>query len=119
MTMGERLSITRKTAKRIAKVSLVVGLAGMAGLTVGGPAWSSGQTSPTHNCYTIWWSRDWNQECNSPGAEYAGSYTSTVDCSSPQVNDRNTTWYRIVGSRESYDGEDCVFGINTAYIRFR
>ena len=105
--------------RRAAKSGLVLTLAAASAAILAGPALASHTSAPTHNCYTIWFTRDWNQECGSGGASANGYYKSITDCTAPQAVDKSLEVYRIKGNGQSYDGEDCRYGINTAYLYYR
>lgn len=109
----------KKIVKRTAEVGLVLTLAGVSGAILAGPALASETSSATNNCYTIWFTRDWNQECGSGGAKVSGYYKSIVDCTAPQGPDQSREIYRQKGNGQSYDGDDCIYGINTGYLYYR
>jgi len=73
------------------------------------PAWGSGTGNRVNNCYGIYFTRDWNQDCNESGATQEGDYKSTANCNNS--GDHDMTKYRFVGSLASYDGEDCTFSV--------
>ncbi len=87
------------------------------GLTVGGvgvvasAANAASYTNEVYNCYGIMWNTDWNQNCGSGGADEAGYYYTKVDCTGAD-NTRDLDKYRRAGNSTSYDGDDCIFGIN-------
>ncbi|MDG4782015.1 hypothetical protein O7614_20355 [Micromonospora sp. WMMD961] len=92
----------------------MLGLAGAAGFVLVSPASGASTGNKVHNCYGIYFTRDWNQECNSSGAAYEGNYKTTADCTAPQIPDKSLTKYRFKGDKTSHDGSDCQYGIHSA-----
>jgi hypothetical protein len=58
-----------------------------------------------YNCYTVWWTTAWNQRCGSGGADKAGYYLSTMECS--LQSDKRIELYRGKGSTSWGIGQDC------------
>ena len=109
--MPKRVRISRA----IASAGLVVGLATVAGGLLAAPALAANYGNSVNNCYGVWWTTDWNQECQWPvGAREDGNYRTIADCTAPQVTDESVTIYRHQGSLDSVDGDDCNFGLNSA-----
>ncbi|MDI6098352.1 hypothetical protein QLQ12_07020 [Actinoplanes sp. NEAU-A12] len=90
----------------------MLGLAGAAAGVLVAPAFGASTGNKVNNCYGIWWTRDWNQECGGGGASQEGYYKTTADCTAPQAPDKSMTKYRFKGNAEPYDGADCRYGIN-------
>lgn len=101
-----------KVLRRVMHGTLVLGLAGaVAGILLAGPAAAQPYYGDqVHDCHGIWWNTDWNQECPG-GADVAGLYESTADCTPPQIPDQYEAFNRPQGSTASYDGDDCSYGI--------
>jgi hypothetical protein len=70
---------------------------------------ADGKGNVTNNCYAVWWTHDWNQECGSGGASAAGVYYTHTRCNAQGDKDLNKR--RAKGNAKSYDGEDCRFSI--------
>lgn len=104
-------------AAKTLKVGVISALTVTAFAITAPAAFAAGQSGKVNNCYTQWWTTAWAQKCDSPGASVAGNYTSIVDCSKPQVSDRSLTLNRSKDSTDTISGEDCLYGINTGYIR--
>lgn len=104
--------------RALAQTGMVIGLGGLA-IGVASPANAGTVGNVVHNCYGIHFNTDWNQECGSTGARQGGYYASTANCTAPQVTDRSGGWNRGIGSRTSYDGEDCLYGIHGVETWFR
>ena len=101
-----------KISRRVGQSGLILALACAAAGIAAAPALAANYGNSVHNCYGIYWTRDWNQDCTSAGAKYAGYYKTTADCTAPQAIDESREVYRPKGNRDSKDGEDCNFGIN-------
>lgn len=111
--------ILKRGTTTIARFVAVAGL-GAAAITVGVSSATAASYGPTTNgCYGIYWNTDWNQECGSSGASAAGYYKSTADCTAPQVTDSSLEKYRVSGSKTSYDGSDCNYGIHNVLTWYR
>ncbi|RNL87811.1 hypothetical protein EFE23_26545 [Micromonospora solifontis] len=89
---------------------------GAVGLTATTPAVAAGTSNSIFNCYTQWWNTAWAQKCSSPGAKYAGTYTSGVACSSQA--DKSMSIGRAQYSTATYSGTDCTFGASNGWITY-
>lgn len=105
--------------RALSKAALVVTLSGAAAVVASAPAFGAGYGNSVHNCYGIYWNTDWNQNCNNGGARYEGYYKSTANCTAPQIPDNKLEIYRLRFSVNSYDGQDCMYGIHTVQTYFR
>lgn len=107
----------RSSRKRIGQ-ALVLGLLGVGavGLTATTPAVAAGTSNSIFNCYTEWWNTAWAQKCSSPGAKYAGTYTSGIACSSQ--TDKSMSIGRAQYSTATYSGTDCTFGASNGWITY-
>jgi hypothetical protein len=105
-------------ARKVAQTGMMLGLAGMA-IAVAAPASAATVGNVVHNCYGIYFTTDWNQECGSTGARAYGYYKTTADCTAPQIPDKSGGWNRAIGNRTSYDGADCAYGIHSASTWFQ
>ncbi|WP_328474911.1 hypothetical protein OHA21_16480 [Actinoplanes sp. NBC_00393] len=125
------MSRTRKSASGIAQAGLVLALGAAATALLAQPA--SAEVSAANvpqrccytlgnivnNCYGIFWTSDWNQECAGGGATAAGTFRSTADCTAPQITDEKLEKYRSKGNQTSYDGKDCNYKIHTVNTWYR
>lgn len=103
--------------KRVAQATALAMLsAGAVGMMAAGPAAAAGTSSKIFNCYTQWWNTAWAQKCDSPGAQYAGTYVSGVACSSEP--DKTMSKGRTQGSTATYSGSDCTFGASNGWISY-
>ncbi|MFC8901901.1 hypothetical protein, partial [Micromonospora sp. NPDC057140] len=68
------------------------------------------------NCYTQWWNTAWAQKCDSPGAKYAGTYVSGVDCS--LQSSKSMRVVRTQGSTSTVSGTDCTFSASNGWISY-
>lgn len=109
--MNTRSELTRK--QRLTQTGLLMGLAGAAVLLSAPAAEAGVKGNVVNSCYGIYFSTDWNQECGPSGADYAGTYQSTADCTAPEIPDKHLTVGRIYGDKVSVDGADCAYGIHT------
>jgi hypothetical protein len=108
----------KKVLRGIAQGALVLTLAGaVVGLLMGSASAQPYYGNVVHDCYGIWWNTDWNQDCPG-GANFAGYYKSTADCTAPQIPDLSLQVYRPVGNSMSYDGTDCTYGIHSVHTVF-
>jgi hypothetical protein len=105
----DSVSRMRKSAVVVAKAGAIVALGAGAVLGMTGAASASGTGNTVNNCYGVYFTRDWNQECGAGGASVAGFYHSTADCTSS--NDHNRDVQRAKGDARSIDGEDCLFQV--------
>jgi len=96
--------------RRVAEAGLVAALTTVSAGVLAAPALAANYGNTVNNCYGIYWTRDWNQECGSGGADAAGNYATYADCTYTP-GEEHIEKYRIVGSTESYDGDDCAYGI--------
>lgn len=108
-----------KKSRRLVQGALLVGLVGASVGVVAGPAMAASFGPSTNNCYGIYFTTDWNQDCGSGGASRAGYYQSIADCTAPQIPDKSLEKYRVLRSTVSYDGPDCAYGINNILTRYR
>jgi len=108
-----------KKVRGAAQATLILALAGVAGSLMTGNAWASSTGNKVNNCYGIWFTRDWNQDCTSAGAAAEGTYKSTADCTAPQIPDKTLSEYRFKGDTTSHDGPDCKYGIHTVSTWFQ
>ena len=106
-----------QVGKRLAQAA-VLGLlaAGTAGMVATGPASAAGTSSKVFNCYTQWWNTAWAQQCDSPGAKYAGKYISGVDCTAQ--SGKSIEVGRAQGSTTTAKGSDCVFSASKGWITY-
>lgn len=110
------LSLSNKV-RGLAKTGMVLGLAGAA-ISVATPASAATLGNVVFNCYGVYYNTDWDQTCGSTGARQGGYYHSVANCTAPQPNDHTGGWNRGIGSRTSYDGQDCWYGIHTVQTMF-
>lgn len=112
------MSSLSATGQRVLKTALVASLSAAALATAAAPALAANYGPTTNGCYGIYFTRDWNQECGG-GATVAGYFKSTADCTAPQIPDFSLEKYRQRGSTNSYDGNDCQYGIHNVYTYYR
>jgi uncharacterized membrane protein len=108
---------TMRTMVTAAKVGAIaaLGLGAILGVA-SGTASAAGKGNTVHNCYGVYFSTDWNQDCGAGGAELAGVYNSTGDCTGSA--DRSVGRQRAKGDTTSIDGGDCrfqVINVRTSY----
>jgi hypothetical protein len=98
------------TAGILAKagVAACLGTAAFLGIA-SSPAAAAGTGNTVNNCYGVYFTRDWNQECGAGGADVAGLYHSTGDCT--LSNDREVERRRAKGDATSVDGRDCMYQV--------
>jgi hypothetical protein len=111
--------LSANSRRKIATFGLVAMLSGTAVAIAGAPASAVSYGPPVNNCYGIWWTRDWNQDCNNGGASRAGYYQSIANCTAPEIPDKSMEKYRQRLSTQSYDGSDCQYGIHDVITRYR
>lgn len=87
-----------------------------AGVAVAVPVTAGGTGNSTNGCYGVWFTRDWEQRCPSPGAQAQGNYRTTADCDNQP--DKRITPYRYVNDRTIVDGPDCTFSVGGAFTVF-
>jgi hypothetical protein len=107
----------RRAVKRAAYAVVLTALAGGAATLAASAAQAAEYTNEVHDCYSIMWNTDWDQRCD--GADEYGLYYSKTDCSAADTG-RELNIVRAVGSTNSYDGDDCIFGIeyDNSYISY-
>lgn len=100
------------------KRALAVALTGASAvLVMAAPGLAAGTGNTTNNCYGVYFSTDWDQNCAAGGASATGYYQSTADCTNS--GDSTLTVYRTKGSTASKDGSDCrwqVVNVRTVFF---
>ncbi|MEU8361399.1 hypothetical protein AB0C27_35815 [Nonomuraea sp. NPDC048882] len=112
------MSKTMRIVALVAKAGTVAVLGASAVLGIASTAaTAAGKGNSAGNCYGIWFTRDWNQDCGAGGASWTGVDLSIADC--PNRPDKTVSAHRSEGDTRSIDGEDCSTSVRNITTWFQ